>query len=187
MRILTICPSIYPNKLEKMLKIFELTKSKHTDIIFSDKGTVTEAINTIFNENLGYDYYHITNDETEYQTPLWDLKLAKKGKITYGNDLFQGENLCTFPMIDGDIARAVGWLQLPTLTRYGGDVVWKFIGERLRILEYVPDVVIEHLWEGCADPQTNLEDMKRFAEWLPSSFRDIGKIKEALCQKNTMQ
>lgn len=180
MRILTVCPTIYPDKFKLMMKSFELTKSKNTDIIPISIGSVTEAINAVFKQCPDYDFYHITNDDVEYQTPLWDLKLAKKGKITYGNDLFQGENLCAFPMIDGDIVRALGWLQLPTLNRYCGDVVWKFIGERLDILEYVPDVTIKHLWEG-QDDSVNIQDMGKFAEWLPFAFRDIVKIKEKLC------
>lgn len=180
MRILTICPSIYPFKLTKMLESFELTKSNYTDMVICGEGTVTEAINNAFNNAPEYNFYFIGNDDIEFRTPLWDLKLAQKGKITYGNDLFQGENLCTFPMIDGDIARALGWLQLPTLNRYCGDVVWKFIGQQLNILEYDSEVIIEHKWEGCSHPEENKEDMKKFAEWLPGSFKDINKIRSVL-------
>lgn len=180
MKILTVCPTIYLDKLHKMYDTWELTRSKDSTIICSTNPGVTKSINEIFNDNPDYDFYHITNDDCEYKTPLWDLKLAQNGKITYGNDGFQGSNLCTFPMIDGDIARAVGWLQLPALNCYAGDVVWKFIGEALGILEYHPEVEIMHHWEGCSDPATNTKDMEAFANWLPHSFKDINKIKEAL-------
>jgi hypothetical protein len=188
MKILTICPSIYPKKLVHMMDSFLTTRSESTNIrVYYHVDTITNIFNKAFQDNPDYDFYFMVNDDAIFKTQDWDLKLAKKGKITYGNDLFQGENLCTFPMIDGDIVRALGWLQMPKLERYAGDVVWKFIGESLEILEYVPDVIIEHKWEGCTHPDINQEDMKRFAEWLPFSFKDVVKIREALCPKNTIR
>lgn len=180
MKILTICPTINLEKFGTMYETFELTRSKDTRIIATSNLGVTKAINEVFERNPDYDFYHITNDDVEYKTPLWDIKLAQKGKITYGDDLLQRANLCTFPMIDGNIARAVGWLQLPVLERYAGDVTWKFIGETLGILEYHPEIEIKHLWEGCAAPDINYADMARFATWLPMSFIDINKIRSVL-------
>lgn len=180
MKILIVCPSIYPEKMHKMLESMNITKSVNTDFAFSDQGTVTESINIIFNSNPDYDFYFIANDDIEFKTPLWDLSLSNKGKISYGDDLIQDENLCTFPMIDGDIARAVGWLQLPTLNRYCGDVVWRTIGHALNILEYHPEIIIKHNWEGCSDELIHKEDMNRFAQWLPWSFRDIKKVREVV-------
>lgn len=182
MRILTICPSIYPKKLINMMDSYLSTRSECNSIRVSyenNGGNITKIFNDIFTRYHDYDYYHMSNDDVLYKTQDWDLKLARKGKITYGNDLIQGKNLCTFPMIDGDIVRALGWLQMPTLHRYAGDCVWKVIGEHLGILEYVEDVVIEHKWEG-ADAEINQKDMTSFAQWLPWAFRDIKRVREAL-------
>jgi len=100
---------------------FLTTRSEATSIrVYYNKGNITEIFNKAFQDNPDFDYYHMSNDDCVYKTHDWDLKLARKGKITYGNDLFQSENLCTFPMIDGDIVRALGWLQMPTLERYDG-------------------------------------------------------------------
>lgn len=178
MKILTICPSIYPHKLVTMMDSFLTTRSEHTNIrVYYEPGNITEIINKAFRDNPDYDYYHLSNDDVQYKTPNWDILLANKGKISYGNDLFQGESLCTFPMIDGDIVRALGWLQLPTLERYAGDVVFKFIGQQLGILNYVEDVVIEHKWEGCSDVAMNTRDMGAFARWLPVSHLDVNKVR----------
>lgn len=179
MKILTIVPSIRPDLLEKMLISYYSTVHTASIVINTRKGSITSIINEMFNKYSDYDYYHLGNDDTVYQTKDWDLKLANKGKISYGDDLFQGENLCTFPMIDGDIARAVGWLQMPTLERYYGDSVWKFIGKQLGILNYVPDVVIKHEWNG-ADLKIYEEDTMRFAEWLPYSHKDVEKVKAVI-------
>lgn len=163
-----------------MEKSFNSTKSTYTKILYGIKGGVTESINNIFNLYPEEDFYHITNDDVIYESPLWDIELAIKGKISWGKDGIQNEGLVTFPMIDGDIVRALGWLQLPSLNRYCGDVVWKFIGKECGILNYCPNVKITHKWEGCTDAAMNYKDMAAFAEWLPVSYSDINKVKNAI-------
>jgi len=181
MKILCICPSKYPKKLDKMMDSFLITRSKHTKIILNyENKSITSIFNEEFEKHPDYDFYFMANDDILFETPLWDLKLANKCKISYGDDGFQGENLCTFPMIDGDIVRALGWLQMPLLKRYSGDVVWKYIGERCGILNYCKDVIITHKWEGCSDPELNIKDMSNFIRWLPNSYKDIIKIKNHL-------
>jgi hypothetical protein len=84
-------------------------------------------------------------------------------------------------MIDGNIVRALGWLQMPTLTKFYGDNCWQIIGKALNILEYHPEVHIEHLWDYKEVNQSILEhDRAKFAEWLPFSHRDIEKVRKAL-------
>lgn len=185
MKILTICPSIYPEKLEKMMDGFEITRSKDTELVVVETiGSITKIYNDTFNKYPDYDFYHLTNDDTIYHTPLWDKILANKGKISYGNDMFQGKYMPTFPMIDGDIVRALGWLVLPTLGDKGlyGDNVWQIIGNSLKILNYVPEVIIEHKWNKEGKMLDKLS-MEIFAQWLMNSNKDINKIKEVLCQK----
>lgn len=182
MRILVICPSIYPDKLEIMMNSFNVTKSKYTKIIINtekDK-TITEIFNEEFNKNKDYDFYFMANDDIVFNTPLWDLKLANKGKISYGNDLIQGQNLTTFPMIDGYIVRALGWLQMPKLNRYLGDTVLGFIGRQCKCLSYHGNIIIKHNWSRASHPDDHKKDMQEFANWLPNSYRDINKVKEVL-------
>jgi len=181
-KILAICPSIHPIKADRMWKSF--AKTTHGRVAtYSDTSTdktITQIFNEAFKKSSDKDFYMMLNDDIIFETDNWDLKLANKGRISYGNDGIQGKNLCTFPMIDGDIVRALGWLQLPSLNRYCGDVVWRTIGNSLGILDYHDDVKITHHWEGCSDPDMNTIDMGKFAEWLAVSQRDINKIKEIL-------
>lgn len=180
MKILTICPSIYPKKLEKMIDSFYLTNNCSQLLINNEIKPVTQVFNDAFNKYPDFDYYFMANDDIIFQTKDWDVILANtiiEPGISYGNDLFQGENLCTFPMIHGDIVRALGWLQMPTLNRYCGDVVWKFLGQQSKCLKYVPEVIIEHKWEG-GDAKVHGEDMARFSEWLVCSFKDIKKVRD---------
>lgn len=159
---------------------FLTTRSESTSIrVYYHADSITNIFNKAFNDNPDYDFYFMANDDIIFKTLNWDLKLAVKGKISYGNDLIQSNNLCTFPMIDGDIVRALGWLQMPLLSKYCGDVVWKFIADNLKLLNYNPEVIIEHKWEG-ADEVINKQDMQAFANWLQVSHRDINKIRRAL-------
>lgn len=182
MKILVICPSIYPNKLDKMMDSFLITRSKHTQIIVNyEIKSITKIFNEAFNDNPNYDFYFLANDDIIFNTPLWDLQLANKGKISYGSDSIQNKNLPTFPMIDGNIARALGWLQMPNLNRYCGDTVWNIISKQCNILNYCPDVDIKHCWhESQVNRGIHIADMAEFAKWLPWSFRDIKKVKETL-------
>jgi hypothetical protein len=182
MKILTVVPSIYPEKLTRMLESYYDTVKQPCIVINTEPGSITAILNDVFRQHPNFDFYHITNDDVEYKTMNWDEKLAVRGKISYGDDGLQGSNLCTFPVIDGDIVRAAGWLQMPTLNRYCGDVVWKFVGQNLDILNYVPEVKLTHHWHGQPDIVINNEDMAAFAQWLPWSFRDIARIRTS-CQK----
>jgi len=179
MKILTICPSLNrPNMLKEMVDSFDATiTTDNTLIVVDDPITPTECFNKVLLDNSNYDFYHLTNDDVIYKTKGWDDLLSRKGKICYGNDTIQGDALCTFPMIDGDIVRCLGWLQLPTLKKYCGDVVWMELGRRLNCLKYVPDVEIEHRHfvngkRENDDPNfwgTYGYDKEAFLEWFTTS------------------
>ena len=133
-----------------------------------------------------------------YHTPGWDdvfIKILNDsgGGIAYGNDTIQKENMPTTSVISGDIVRALGWLQMPTLTHLYGDEVWKHIGNELKILHYVPEVIIEHNhWfknKELIDDiylKTNSTEMYNidriaFTEWkVKQSKTDIETIKGVL-------
>jgi hypothetical protein len=65
--------------------------------------------------------------------------------IAYGNDLLQGKNLPTAPVMSSGIVHALGWMFCPPMTRLYCDNVWKDLGEMTGCLSYQPDVVIRHL------------------------------------------
>lgn len=155
----------------------------------ASRGTITQRINQAFQDKPDYQYYHISNDDVLYHTPQWDLKILQLfddygDGIAYGNDLFQGENLCTFPFISGPIAKSIGWLQMPLLNRYCGDLVWKLLGKNLNCLYYYQDIVIEHLHyligkgNHPVDMEIYQQDKIAFAQWLQKADLDIWKVRK---------
>ncbi len=224
-RILTICPSRGRYlKLDKMLRSFNNTSSDSDIVVAIDfddpereqyqkiirshgvgqkivhNMTYTQILNKIFNVFPDYQYYHITNDDFVYRTMYWDKEfievLREKGYgIAYGNDLYMQKTLPVAPCITGNIVRALDWVQLPTLTHLCGDMVWKSIGEKIKSLHYLKDVIIEHehpftqnkeIAEDETFKKTNSKrmysrDCMAYREWVRNDmYHDIEKIKKAI-------
>jgi hypothetical protein len=217
MKLLTICPTKSRVGMFKQMYVsWKETKSERTDIIVSldeddkqikeytvfllkegipffislDK-TLTEHINNCYHAMPYYDYYHLTNDDVVYHTDGWDKMLvepiSKRPGISFPNDGIQNSNLCTFPVISGEIADAVGWLQQPRLKKLCGDVVWKTIGERADCLFHVPQVNIEHRhWingKRVQDEQdyqaTYQHDLMKQMDWFANdAITDIRKVRK---------
>jgi hypothetical protein len=81
-------------------------------------------------------------------TPGWDEKLvtalAGRMGVAYGNDLYQGEHWPTAVMIPSPLVAALGYMCPPGPQHLYIDCFWKRLGQDLGVLEYLPDVVIEH-------------------------------------------
>jgi hypothetical protein len=99
-----------------------------------------------------YRYKTITfmGDDHLVRTDAWDEKLYEpihnRGfGISYGNDLFQGENLPTQVMMSTNIIKVLGFMAPPKQIHLFMDNFWKLFGQVLGCLDYNPDVIIEHM------------------------------------------
>lgn len=168
-------------------------KDSFTLIHIWERRTTTELYNQVFKDYPDYEFYCETADDYVFRTPGWDEKLCQKGKICYGNDLLAGASMPTCPVIDGDIVRALGWLQMPTLQHLYPDNVWKTIGMRLGILQYFPEVIIEHfhwmnhksevddVYKKSNSAEMYKKDAEAFEQWKRESLEsDLQKIRAKL-------
>lgn len=147
----------------------------------SETGNLVRATNTVSLKVAGFFPRCIIGnlgDDHLVRTEGWDERITEVlhvPGIAYGNDLLQGEVLPTAPFISARIVTALGWYMLPSLTHMFVDDVWKAIGEDLKRLIYLPDVVIEHMHPGAgkapndagydrADASTEA-DRIAFEEW----------------------
>jgi hypothetical protein len=143
----------------------------------------------------GYRAVASLGDDHLPRTPGWDtLMLAALDDmggtgIVYGDDIGQGANLPTAPVISSDIPAALGWLFLPAARHLFCDNVWLDLGREAECLRYLPDVVIEHLhYSRGASPgdQTYEEtrgawtaDEAAYQAWRRTSMAaDVDKIRE---------
>lgn len=99
----------------------------------------------------GYRAVASLGDDHLPRTPGWDTLMldALDGMggtgIVYGDDIGQGVNLPTAPVISTDIPAALGWLFLPSCRHLFCDNTWLDLGREAGCLAYLPGVVIEHL------------------------------------------
>lgn len=185
-------------ELDKYICLF---KSRGVDyVIQGDRGYLVDMYNSVFKAYPDYRYYHQANDDFIYRTPGWDQAVLKfldettnGWGIGYANDLLQGEKLAVASIVSGKLARAVGWLSLPTLKHLFNDNVLTVLGNSVARLFYFPDVVIEHCHVAAgkmaADKthkETNSakrydEDGNAFRAWLGGqSMVDAEKIIKAI-------
>lgn len=122
----------------------------------------------------------LVNDDMVVRTPGWDERLRELDAeyedrlyLAYGNDLFKGENLCTFPIIS---RRTCELLIDPFPAEYRGafiDYHLLDIFKRLEMLgenriRYLDNVIFEHLHyrAGKAQIDDTYTQRKRFADDL---------------------
>lgn len=129
-----------------------LTGPTGSDIeyVVGDRKSLTGWTNAIALDRLsqGYSHYASLGDDHLPRTEGWDdtlMRAAGRAGIAYGNDLAQGGNLATAPVISVGIVRVLGWMCHPKMAHYCVDNVWTDLGHAADCLTYCPDVIIEHL------------------------------------------
>jgi hypothetical protein len=95
-----------------------------------------------------YEFFTFVGDDHRFRTPDWDVALMRaigsRPGIGYGNDLLQGEALPTAVMMSSAIVRALGGMVPPRMQHLYLDNFWKKLGEDIKNLVYLPQVIIEH-------------------------------------------
>jgi hypothetical protein len=150
-------------------------------------------------DNLHPQFIGFIGDDHRYRTPGWDVDFAgllieRGGGMVYGNDGNRVDgDIPTQIVMSTSIVKALGWMGLPGCTHLYIDNAWRVIGDELKMLFYMPDVVIEHLhpafgkadWdEGHKRVNTGEmydHDAEAFAEWIRTTAPDdVLRVKEAL-------
>jgi hypothetical protein len=89
-------------------------------------------------------------DDHFVRTKGWDKKLyqpiKKRGYgLSYGNDLFQGQNLATAVMMSTNIIKELGFMAPKKLIHLYMDNFWMALGNILDCIDYHDNVIIEHM------------------------------------------
>jgi len=169
-KVLLIVPT--RGRPEKSLEFYEEFKknSTITDLVFglddddveypridgvlyevNPRAMMNGTLNLIANKYADqYEYIAFMGDDHRPRTYGWDLKLVNSIKdikhgIAYGNDLFQGENLPTAVLLKSSIVKTLGFMAPPAMKHLYLDNFWKDMGNELKSLKYLGDVIIEHM------------------------------------------
>lgn len=118
------------------------------------------------------------------KTKGWDRRyvdsILSGNAVVWGNDLIQGEKMPTQVALSSDIPLALGYMAPKEFFHLCIDLVWKDWGEGLGRLEYLPDVIVEHLhpsaskgewddnYERVNDSDVVQRDSDTYFEWKRS-------------------
>jgi hypothetical protein len=136
-----------------------------------------------------YETIAFMGDDHVVRTDGWDEKLYEPIKnrgfgISYGNDLFQGENLPTMVMMSTNIIKELGFMAPPKLIHLFMDNFWKVFGQVLGCLDYKGDVIIEHMhymagkskvdaqYQEVNSSDVSSHDALAFKEYAETSLKD---------------
>lgn len=147
---------------------------EHT-LVFPDRGLV-RALNyaaPLYVEE--YEAIGFMGDDHRPRTTGWDdryltslSEFGSGGGFVYGNDLLVGERIPTQIAISSPVIRSLGFFGPPGFRHLCVDLAWKDLGDGLRRIKYLPDVIIEHM-----HPQAGKAE-------LDDGYRDIyGSVKES--------
>ena len=136
-----------------------------------------------------YETITFMGDDHVVRTDGWDEKLYEPIRnrgfgISYGNDLFQGENLPTMVMMSTNISKELGFFAPPKLIHLYMDNFWKALGQVTGSLTYVPDAIIEHMHYMAGKSQVDAQyqevnsseignhDAQVFKEYVENNLKD---------------
>lgn len=143
----------------------KLAEKEGFDLVIGPREKFAKTVNRIVMENLKYKYFFWAGDDHVPRTDKWDLAYRKKLKemkvgVVYGNDLYQGVHIATELAFTSNIPKTLGYAIPPGFIHLYVDNYFMELGKSIGKLEYMSDVVVEHLHPhaGKADhDQTYLE------------------------------
>jgi hypothetical protein len=97
-----------------------------------------------------YETIYFLGDDHQVRTKGWDELLyapikARGYGLSYGDDKLQGEKLATAVMMSTNIIKILGFMSPPPLIHLYMDNFWMNLGHALQCIDYVPEVVVEHM------------------------------------------
>jgi len=145
-----------------------------------------------------YKYLAWMGDDHIPRTKYWDkryrdvLDYLKVG-VVYGNDLVMGEAIATELAFTSNIVDALGYAIPPGFVHLFVDNFFMELGKSINALQYLPDVVVEHLhptvgnaqedqtYREANSPENWTNDERRFREYVTNELSaDAEKLAELL-------
>lgn len=152
-------------------------------------------------EHLGFAVM-FAGDDHRPRTPGWDTRYLETLRamgtgFVYGNDLYQGEAIATQVAMTSDIPAALGYMCPPGFHHLCVDVVWSDWGHQIGKIEYLDDVIVEHVhylagkskfdktYAVANSPQMGSHDSLYYREYSDNGLleKDVEKLRALLPRK----
>lgn len=120
-------------------------------VIYSGGGGMCAALNYAATRYADlYEAVGFMGDDHLPRTEGWAVRVndaldCLEPRVVYGNDLLQGANLPTAVFMQSRLVQAMHMMAPAVMRHLYLDNFWKTLGEYLRGLVYLDDVIIEHL------------------------------------------
>lgn len=163
-------------------------------LVESERFTAADAMRRAVQYAPRAAFYGFLADDVVFKT-AWSRQLAESAVpcfISYPDDGFQHEALCTHFVVGGDLVRGLGWWALPGLHHTYLDSALMTLGHNVPgLLKYRSDVVWEHLHPELKKAKSDEiyeyarskhgEDDATYKDWCDKGVtRDIKKAREIL-------
>lgn len=142
-----------------------------------------------------YRHLGFMGDDHRPRTIGWDqlyveaLDKIDNAGMVFGNDLIWGPGLPTQIAMHSDIVSRLGYMVPPGMIHMYLDNFWLELGKHLNTIQYLPDVVIEHLhpsagkgvwtpqYEETNNPEVFNHDREKFEEYCENQMdKDVSKL-----------
>lgn len=161
-------------------------------------GALNAAFHDYDEENLLGFAVGFMGDDHRPRTFGWDERYLESLRtlgsgFVYGDDLYQRDRMPTQVAMTTDIPRILGWMSPPELHHLNVDLVWLDLGRELSRIEYLSDVVVEHMhplagkaktdkgYAAVNSPQVGSHDSAVYENYKRNRLAaDVAKINEAL-------
>lgn len=145
-----------------------------------------------------YETIFFLGDDHRTRTYAWDEKLYESIKsrgygLSYGDDKLQGKGLATAVMMSTNIIKSLGFMAPPKLIHLYMDNFWMSLGHELNCIDYISDVIIEHMHFGAGKSQLDEQyaevnssvmyekDKASYMEYMELNMKiDLEKIKKEI-------
>lgn len=167
-------------------------------MIFPERGLVKALNYAAPKYTSKYEAIGFMGDDHRPRTHGWDSSYlaALRGLgdgYVYGNDLLMGESIPTQVAISSSIIEVLGFFGPPGFTHLCVDLTWKDMGEGLGRIEYLPDVIVEHMHPAAGKAKNDSGyqhvnsklmvklDSNEYFRWKKSDLpRQLAAVREAL-------
>jgi hypothetical protein len=148
-------------------ELLNLPWPKEFKVIVGPREGLRAAMQELYVQNPSEPWYGLLADDLVPRTEFWDTTLVKKAgtnAISYPNDLGGKPKCPTHPVVGGNLVRATGWFGFPIVQHLYVDAAWQVIGEGLKKLYRLEDVIVEHVhpfWKKTSKDKIYVENKKR--------------------------
>lgn len=169
--ILILLPSIRPHLVGDSIASFARNGTNLYDLlVLSGPGGYAAVVNNVPRQLLmQYEIVGLMGDDIRMRTPGWDKLVYDKmhGKILqlWGQDGMFNDQIPTHPFISSKVFLALGFIILPTIHHYHGDMVLKDVMWGAGRQEYCPELYTEHVHYMCGKSENDAVYQENMKWW----------------------